>query len=96
MPIILDIYFENPREGEDDFYLPRQWNMVPERGDTIVYQGATPDGDTAVWEGEVVKRLFCTDDDGALRVQLHCEQPVLTDVMKEPAVAKEPEAPETL
>lgn len=88
MPIILDIYIENPRDGEDDHYLTRAWIEVPRVGDTIVHTASTEDGEE-VWEGEVKRRLFCTGDDAALRVQLHCD--AVARPAREPA--KEPEAP---
>jgi hypothetical protein len=89
LPIILDIYIENPRDGETDHYLTRSWIEVPRVGDTIVH--STDDGE--VWEGEVKKRLFCTGDDSTLRVQLHCERPTVDGASKEPPAEKEPQAP---
>lgn len=73
MPIILDIYIENERDGEEDHYVERAWNVLPDVGDTIVHTTATDDGEISVWEGIVKRRLFVTDDEKTLRVQLHCE-----------------------
>lgn len=71
MPIILDIYIETGEDGLDDHYIERHWNVLPETGDVIVH--TAEENDNAVFEGVVRRRLFCTDDQGNLRVQLHCE-----------------------
>jgi hypothetical protein len=63
----LDIYLEAPG-GDDDVYLQRRWHVLPEHGDTIAYE----DNKGVTVQGTVVRRLFVTDGDGSLRVQLHC------------------------
>jgi hypothetical protein len=63
----LDIYISG--DEMEDVYLHRRWNVIPEKGDLIYWQGS----DGNVVSGQVKDRLFCTDDEGVLRVSLHCD-----------------------
>jgi hypothetical protein len=76
----LDIYFESAEDGLDDFYIERTWNAIPDVGDAIVYEHREEGEPASIWQGSVTNRLFVTDNEGNLRIQLHCSALVLTDV----------------
>lgn len=82
----LDIYFDPAPGTTEDMFIQRSWNHVPDVGDTIVYEQRPDDGETTLWSGVVKERLFITNEDGHLRVQVNCSAAALTDIDRDEPV----------
>lgn len=67
----IDVFFSRP-DRDDPYHFERQWNVLPEVGDTVAVEVDNADGtDVDMHTGIVERRAFLSERNGdALRVQL--------------------------